>query len=385
MRGTSISLLSRAFIAVLLISLACVEPYEKNLGVSRTVFIVDAKLSDDMGNNYLSLSEAVPGVSGTSFSYLPVEGTDVKLVINDSQTVPLTELKKGYYVYPEGFQGKVGDSYQLFFTSRGQNFASTKEIMLPGTEIANITHQFDPKGIKDLEGKITPSQKIYLDTQDPPGDDNFYYWDWILYERQAYCRTCVNTLYYRDESTGNEGECRTGRAWIRDTYDYRCEKPCWEIIRNDRINIMKDNFSNGQLIKAREIANLPIYQLVGALVDIRQMNISERTYRYLDRVQSQGQESGGLADTPPITLAGNISSLDDREQPVAGYFIVGSVSHKTYWLDRRDIPGDTPFIGLLSDGRRANVEPMSQDLTRPPMAPCLETNTRTAIEPEGWQ
>jgi hypothetical protein len=154
------------------------------------------------------------------------------------------------------------------------------------------------------------------------------------------------------------------------------------LIKPPKVNIMNDDFSNGQEIKGRLVAEIPIYQKIGALLEIRQYGISQPVYNYLRLIESQGQNTGGLADTPPATLSGNISSTSNFNQAVAGYFIVASVSKKLYWLDKQDIPDTTPELGLL--GRRPNPETMGNDLTRPPLAPCVNGEDRTNIEPYGW-
>ncbi|MGR3810444.1 DUF4249 family protein [Jiulongibacter sp. NS-SX5] len=365
-----------------MVGVACVDPYLESFTGTQDIIIVEAVLSDQTLGNFVNLTNSKVG-DALSTSYAPITEAKVQLTINSSQTIDLIEVQRGEYRFPEGFRGEEGNEYQLSFTINGEIFQSRLEKMPTPPVIDEIRHEFDATGLKDAEGNESPSQKIYLNTTDPADSKDFYMWKWKLYEQQFWCKTCVDGYYYRDSSTDNLGVCREER-FRRGFFDYQCEGQCWEIIEQREVNIMKDEFSNGQVITNRLVANLPIYQLNGSLLEVQQFRISEEAYNYLNLVQSQGQTTGGLADTPPVTLVGNVSSTSNINLPVAGYFIVGAADTELYWLDKRDIPEKTPFLGLLSGGRSPRPEPASADTSRPPMAPCIEGETRTPYKPEGW-
>ncbi|MGK0137870.1 MAG: hypothetical protein ACI9DJ_001324 [Algoriphagus sp.] len=371
-----------AFIAILFCMSSCVEPYLKRFNVDQTIFIVDGKLTNDNSGNYIKLTEAIPN-SGLSTSYLPVEKATVFVLENDENNILLSEEKPGEYVFPLDFKGQVGSSYQLrFTTANGKSFESKVETMESSAKIDKVYHSFDNKAIKDPQN-TSPGQLVYIDTKDPGETEDFYMWDWVLYEQQFFCQTCIGGRYYRDASTGPLGECRVIRFRANAVLDYSCEDLCWDVIKPGKVNIMNDNFSNGKEIIGRLVAEIPIYQKIGSLLEIRQYGINKDVYNYLRLIESQGTNTGGLADTPPATLAGNITSTSNIDQAVAGYFIVSSVSKKLYWLDKTDIPNSVSELGLLG-GRRPNPETMGNDLTRPPLAPCVNGPNRTNKEPNGW-
>jgi hypothetical protein len=311
-----------------------------------------------------------------------VENANVSVLENGNTEIQLTENKAGTYNFPLDFKGNIGSSYQLKFrTANGKAFESRVETIQPSAKIERVYHSYNDRAIKNIQSS-DPGQLVYIDTKDGANTKDFYMWDWNLYEQQFFCKTCDGGFYYRDASTGPLGECRTIRFRNNAKLDYSCEERCWDIIKPNKVNIMNDDFSNGQEIKGRLVAEIPIYQKIGALLEIRQYGISEPVYSYLRLIESQGQNTGGLADTPPATLTGNVFSSTDNNQAVAGYFIVSSVSKKLYWLDKQDIPAAAPEVGLL--GRRPNPETMGNDLTRPPMAPCINSEQRTNNEPSGW-
>lgn len=205
-------------------------------------------------------------------------------------------------------------------------------------------------------------------------------WDWRYYDKQLWCKTCTDGLYFHVASTDSLGKCRVSN-FVWGKLDYNCDSPCWQIYYSDRFNIMNDNFTNGQLVKDRLVATIPVYTYDGALMIVRQYNITEDAYDYLRLVISQGQETGGLADTPPATLEGNIIS-GNPNQPVTEYFIVTSVTKAFHWMDKRNVEGPVWALGLFPEKRIARPGEVTN--TRPPLAPCLAQDNRTKITPEGW-
>ena len=371
----------KAFLAILLFSVACVDPYLATFTGDTTIFVVDGRLTNDPSVNYVNITESIPsGESNTTF--LGVGGATVNVLVDESFTIPLNEVRAGRYEFPNGFSGEVGKNYKLEFTTTdGRFFESKTEHMLETPEIEKIYDTFDGEAVKTVT-ETSPGFNVYIDVKDPEEEKNFYMWDWRYYENQLWCKTCTDEFYYNDASTDSLGECREVR-FRRGKWDYNCNSPCWQVYSSEKFNIMNDDFSNGQLVKDRLVASIPLYTYDGALMEVRQYSVSEDAYDYLRLVISQGQETGGLADTPPATLEGNIVS-SNPDQPVTGYFIVTSVTKALHWMDKRSVNGDFIARGLFVDGRVAQPEPTGNDTTRPPLAPCLAVENRTNITPTGW-
>jgi hypothetical protein len=373
----------KAFLAVLILSVACVDPYLATFaGTGKaTILVIDGRLTNDPSVNHVNITEAIPsGKSGTSF--LGVSGAKVNVLVNESASIPLNEVQSGRYEFPNGFAGEFGKNYKLkITTSEGKFFESKSEPMLNTPGIEKVYDTFDIEAVKTITSR-SPGFNIYIDMKDPVEEENYYMWDWRYYESQVWCKTCSNGYYYNDASTDSLGECRPDN-FRRGKYDYYCKSPCWQVYRSENFNIMNDDFSNGQLVKNRLVASIPLYSYEGALMEVRQFSVSEDAYDYLRLIISQGQETGGLADTPPATLVGNIVSRNP-DQLVTGYFIVSSVTKALHWMDKRNVQGNVRAIGLFPDKRLARPEPLSESTTRPPLAACLARDSRTTITPTGW-
>lgn len=359
----------------------CVEPFETRLNFDTNLVTVDGTLTDLADPQLIRLRRSV-STTRNSVSQ-PLRGASVEVIVNGQTRLVLPETSPGDYALPGGFVAQPGATYQLRFSTQGTQYESTVEKMPASKPITRVYDTFDPEAIVGRVGTVTvfqPGHHLYLDTDDPAGTGDYYNWTWTSWERQETCATCTQGLYY------------TGRGCVRDpslpddnTYDYQCEQRCWEIFRNRLINVMSDTYSDGRPIRGREIAQIPLYTSSGALIEVRQQALTAGAFRYLKLLADQTQNTGSLADTPPASIFGNVSNVNDPNEKAVGYFTAASVSQIRYWLSRTNARGARP-IGLLG-GRSPNPEPTSVPPAppRPPLAACFPSATRTPVKPEGWR
>ena len=363
---------------------ACVSPYEADFVVDAIVLIVDGTVTDLPEKQVLKIARTkiFNGIPAT----VPVEAAKVDILVNGQTTISLREGSvKGQYEAPGSFRGQVGSSYQLRFqTAEGQRYESTVEVMQRTPTIEKVYNRFDAAGSFNTERtRFRPANLIYVDFQDPASEHNYYRWTWTLWERQTWCATCQQGIYNLS-ANALSGSCQTLRSLpSSNLYDYNCLGSCWEIIRSLDINLLDDVYSNGRPVVGRLTAVVPYYQNQGALIEIRQASQSRAAYRYDKLLQDQSQNTGGLADTPPAPLIGNVRNLADEKDNVSGYFGASSVALVRYWLDRQNVSGlpITLFVGL--NNRPPSPEPPAG--VRPPTAVCASSENRTPIQPEGWQ
>jgi hypothetical protein len=363
--------------------MSCVEPYNLKFSPNKTVLLIDANITDEAGKQIIKLSESKP--DGNRSNVLPVPKAQVE-VLSAAEKVLFVESteKAGEYISPANFKALPNVSYVLKITlATGEVLESNSQKLLPGSPIKKTYQELKTVGSSN-NFNVKLSHNIYIDTDDPATPGNYYLWNWVLYEHQEICKTCnAGQRYYRDPYPG---VCVSDLpSFARNNiYDYKCNGNCWEIFYSSNKNIMSDEFVNGKTITGRLVADIPLYQLnSGALIEIKQHAIDYNAYRYFKIIIDQYQNSGGLADTPPSALIGNITSKTNPEKLVAGYFWVSDETKIRHWIDRRNIisTGYSP-PGII--GKPTNLEPSGNDTTRPPLAPCINGFYRTNIKPEGW-
>lgn len=387
-------------LAGLLLSLStCTDKFDPKLNPNTDLLVVDGIITDLPETQVIRLSRSRSNRDSTVST--PLTKATVEVLIN-GQVMSLRENAKepGSYQLPDGFRGRVGDRYQLRFTTApGTRYESTTEQMTPVPAIQKIYDQFNPRGIENVtkDGYI-PSNDIYVDFQDPAGERNFYLWRWTQYEPQTWCASCRQGRYYLTD-LGSEltGGCvPDAKLGTFERFEYTCFQYCWDIFYNTDVNIFADQFANGRPQVARPVAKIPLRQTNPTLVVVQQLSLSVDAYRYYRLFADQTQNTGTLADSPPAPTAGNVRNIADDRENVVGYFSASSVSENRYYLDRRNTQGGL-LDGLFfyQTGRSPNVEPPRVTGPIPvtlsiygqgvPSAICVQSRNRTPIAPKGFR
>ena len=348
-------------LAVLLLPIACVDPDDVVLQGTVDVLVVDGTITNLAEPQIIKLNRSKADRLTGRFGSLPITKAIVEVFVDSSLVVACHETVDGSYQLPSDFKGQVGHAYQLrFILPDGTRYVSSQQIMQSVSSITGVKAQFNVKALPPLQlGGYTAGHDFSIESQDPANQHNYYRWEWTLYERQYWCRKCQNGVYtinkvlpnvYKDFTyfvTGNElyEDCFTppegqaaynapsvrGGDWY---YDYQCRSACWEVLASNDINVFDDIYSNGGLITREHIAKIPFYAAQPALVDIKQLSMTKEAYRYYKLFADQTQNTGGLADSPPTALNGNVHREDGKQEAIVGYFSASAVSIVHYWVDR---------------------------------------------------
>jgi hypothetical protein len=377
------------FISILFLALgfsSCIDDYNYDFTGKNKVLVVEGFLTSDALNpdtikiqysNYLDGSTYISQITGVNAS-ISIVGT--------GKEIKLIEQKGGNFLPPKDFQIKSSEKYVLKFTlPNGNQYESSPEQIISTPPILKTYDKFNAKSRLSEDGKaILSANEVYLDFQDTPNQKNFYLWRYTHYERIVHCASCFRTNQGTTGYDARKGSCAyLFPSYIRiPYYDYQCDGECYSIFKGREANVMSDVVSDGQVVTGRQIAKVPYYYPFGCLVEIQQMSISPSTYSFYKILESQSQTNGGLADSPPAAIVGNVRNLTNPEERVAGYFSVAEIQSKKHWVKRTDSSGDYDLIL----GHAAFEEaPSPLDITRPPKAPCVKSATRTNVKPVGWQ
>ncbi|SOE24124.1 protein of unknown function [Spirosomataceae bacterium TFI 002] len=343
--------------------------------------VIEGNLTTSGGSQFVQLREAIPNGSTSSF-FKAIKGAVVSVQIEGEEEVSYIETIDGYFEPPSDFSGEIGKVYSLkVVLANGDVLISDPQKLRSVPPIDKVYQKTNLEGRIGI-GKTGPVTEIYLDTKDPSGLGDNYLWTWKNYEKQNICASCFGGKWF--ENPRPEGRCLPDVALQESntTYDYSCDKPCWDIYRSQEILAQSDFLSDGLTITGKKIAQIPFYNPTGGLLIVEQQLVSEEAYKYLKLLINQGQNTGGLADTPPAALVGNLKNMNNPEEAIGGFFLVANSATYSYWIDRSDVEKlEIQPYGLLK-GRFTNSEP-SLDL-RPPLAPCLSSPSRTDVKPDAF-
>ncbi|GAA4458688.1 hypothetical protein GCM10023189_31330 [Nibrella saemangeumensis] len=418
----------------------CVDSFQPEFNATVNVVVVDGTITNLPESQVIRLNRSRADPFTGRFGNIPLTKAQVQVIVDGSQVVNAHETVEGSYQLPSDFRGQVRHSYQLRFRLEdGSQYESSPQIMPDVPPIDRVYAQFNPRVPRPNQpNAFMGAHEFYLDMSDPADQQNYYKWDWKLYEKQAWCRSCTQGIYavyniipgrymfgayyvsgdqlYEDCFNQPPNVAREGgppyhnELWY---YDYTCRTQCWEILHNYTLNLFDDALVNGNAILGRKVALIPYYQRSPCLVEIRQSALTKEAHRFFKLVETQTQNTGGLADTPPSAPVGNVKNTANARENVVGFFGASAASVVRYWLDRKDATGmpvaafDDKGNPLLNNeelfyalnGRRPEpepyppytgerLEPKMQIWGGPPRVPtaiCVPSDSRTPFKPEGWQ
>ena len=366
------SFLLLSWLLVVALPLACVDPEDLTLRGTVDVIVVDGTITNLAEPQIIRLNRSRADPLTGRFGVLPITKATVNVVIDSVQVIACHETVDGSYQLPADFKGQVGHAYQLRFTlADGKQYVSTQQVMANVPPINQVYAQFNPKSIFPPIGGgfFTAGHDLFVDFQDPADQRNYYRWDWKLWEKQEWCRTCLQGIYsiytvtaqliYAPYKPGNYYIYTSGNTTLLEdcyyeipppgptdlapipfySYDYACRTQCWDILYSHDVNVFDDQYTNGGPVNRFKVAQIPFYDHNPGLVEIRQGSLTPAAYRYFKQLQQQTQNTGGIADTPPAAPVGNVHNIAAPKENVVGYFTAGAVYAVRYWLDRKDAYG----------------------------------------------
>ncbi|MEO0573324.1 MAG: DUF4249 domain-containing protein [Bacteroidota bacterium] len=362
---------------------ACTEPISPEFAFESGLIYIDAFISNIPGSSFVTVSE-----SNFEFDIFKNEflgNAEVLLLnINTDLEVPFSETGESY-IPPEGFSITTGESWELHITLEdGRRYRSLPEIASSSVPILESEASFDPKLEFDLdENDFIPGHKVFVTLDDPAEEDNFYFWRFRSFERLITCETCAGGVLRNGECISFEefGSCIDENA-IEPEYTYTCERDCWQIRFNQKIEIFSDEFTNGASGNRLGVADVPLYTKNDILVEIQQYSLTAEGHRYFRTLKDIVDNNGNFNSPPPAALLGNMFNADDSNEFVLGRFTIGSASTASIFIDRTAID-EEPLEQLRINTESGDLF-FGNGLKVISTAPCGEGRFRTGIRPPDW-
>ena len=308
------------WIVILMMLPGCIDPYTPDIEDDQVSLVVEALITDQPGPHTVSLSRSSPLNDTTMFH---VTGAMVDVVNNRGGIMEFEEVEEGIYSrwFADG-ELEGGVEYLLrIVTPDGEVYESDPEQLAdPSPEVDEVYWHFDTIGTADPENPLHGVQ-FYLDLQGEERDARNY--RWTLEETWEYHAAHYIQYYY-------DG---TLYKWQLDPYAYSY---CWRTESIPSIFIASTKALQSNILKkqplhfvSEETNRLQIkYSLL-----VKQYSLTDKAYDYWFQVQRQNQETGGIYESQPDRVPGNVHNVNDPDQEVLGYFNVSSVTEKRILVD----------------------------------------------------
>jgi hypothetical protein len=306
-------------ISFLLFCRGCIDPYSPDISDDQVTLVVEALVSESPGVYTVTLSRSSP-LNDTE-TYV-VTGALVSVFDDQGGIMDFDEEESGIYsrwIEPGGVVG--GRDYWLHVeTPDGEIYESDPEqLSAPPPAIGSVYWEFETVGTADPDRPLK-GIRFYLDV-DGEADQSRNF-RWVLEETWEYHAAHYIQYYY--DGTLSE--------WP-EPYSYYT---CW---RSERIPAIY--IASTKALERNALKKLPLnfvsdetnrlqerYSLL-----VKQYSLSDRAYEYWLQVQRQNQETGGIYETQPDRIPGNIHNVDNQDEQVMGYFNLSSVSEKRIFVD----------------------------------------------------
>lgn len=272
------------YILFLMVQMACEQVIDLDLKTPTPRLVVEGRIEkmwsgDPVGQQTIKLTT----VSDFFRNAAPpmVSGAQVWVMDPNGSRFDFIESEDGFYVNHD-LQHPESGTYHLNIIWEGQTYLATEEL-IPVVRIDSI-YQFEAEENLFEDGGI----KLAINFTDPPGRDNFYFWE-----------THVDEELRILPDPGNKNNV-----------------------------IANDDFFDGQSVEGY----LPNEELVvepGSRVVVKQIGLSENAYQYYYTLFDQAGKTGSILDTPPALVRGNIVNQDDPGNVALGYFYVTEIAKAT--------------------------------------------------------
>ncbi|MDF2158817.1 DUF4249 domain-containing protein [Algoriphagus sp. CAU 1675] len=316
---------------LLLVPVACIDPYEVDIEEGEQLLTVEGIVTTQPGPHRIRLTKS--DTYGSVFEGLirPVTGATVIIRDDLGEVIFLEENaeERGAYYTPSGFSAVIGRSYSLQIqTQDGKVYTSLPEKVEDVPQIKDLsvaTLRIPVEGETNDRSGI----QVIAEIDDPVEENNFYLWQ---NGPSVYVLETRPDLYTPRPSDTNPS---------RDPQPKPCCITCFrsEDIGNQSVFIAQDDNFNGLTtqIPVAFIEDDGLRFVNTYRIDIRQIGISQEAYRFLKLVKQQVEISGSVFDPPPATIRGNMINLENPEEVILGYFIVGAEDTKRLYIDKNDL------------------------------------------------
>ena len=341
---------------LLFILIACVDEFDPKLVGGTPSIVFEGTLTDQPGPHYFVLSFTAGYNSKESVFDKYVNAAKVWITDAKGIRTDLTDLNRGQFSTPDGFRGQVGNAYTLHVrTSDGVEYATNAEQMRASPAIDKVYTEF--KLTTTPRPQYRGMFNVFVDVKDPATEGDYYRWTWKNYQKAGFCE--IYTVPRTDPPV---------------RYLRKCCENCWNITQClGCVNVASDKLVNGRTLAKQNIGQIPYDDTTPFYMLIEQMSLSKEAYLFWSNIKAQANNSGGIFDTAPAMIKGNIKNLTDATKPMLGYFQVSAVTQKAVFIQRNNLSLPPYSIGLIT-------YPFDTEC-----AVCKESPYRTDKRPLNWQ
>ncbi len=277
----------------------CLDEIELAAPASDAILTVSGNIYDAPGPYRVTLQQSAKFSSGADGIFSPVGGAIVKLVNDLGEAEVLQEMPSGEYLTAaNGMRGIIGRTYHLEIAVNGQQYQSKPEYLHPVISPQSIDIALTTESTINTAGNFVEQDNVRFFVNTPlPAERSFIKWNsfgiYEFWEIGLDGRLCFVTE-----------DIDLDKVVVVDT-----ENIATDYLEKQQVNerIVNDRFATRYCI------------------NVIQQSITEGAYNFWSTVASEFERNGGIFETPPGKIQGNIYNVANEATPVLGYFSASAV------------------------------------------------------------
>lgn len=318
-----------AGVTLLLLLFACTEPFQGEVAGLEDILVVNALITNEKKQQEVRLTR--PYRFGED---APIAEEDAIVSVDDGMDQFIfEEVEPGKYVSNVPFAAEIDKSYSLLITTENGRSYSSATTRLP---VSNTT-------IDKVYAERTTNDQgdegigVFVDTFDPSGASNYYRYEYEeTFKIIAPFWSPQDVVFVIQESTGPVFNVIRREREERVCYGSDSEKVINVV---NTLNLGEDRLMDYS-VRFIDRNNYILTHRYGILV--RQYVQTPEAFSYYEALRGLSQSATTVfSEDQPGFLAGNVFSLDDENENVAGFFEVGAVAEKRIFFNWEDFfPGE---------------------------------------------
>lgn len=315
----------------LFVTTSCFKSYIPNIRAEDlSKYVVMGRV--DKNNSIQSVNVSVTS-SINNPKYIPVIECTVTISDDKGHTFPLNDQGDGDY------KGRIDHRYMVqgaqfkvdINTPMGDHLESDYDQLHDVSQLDTVYYQLTSKEGYEV-GKATPGIQFYIDMSGNHSDSKYYKWN--VYETWEY-----HTVYPIE--------------WYYDGVVHHVFPPdsskmvCWKTLKIPEVytlntNNLSDNafrkFPLNFVSNKTDRLNI-MYSLL-----VEQVALSQKAYDFWEKMRQNNSRNGGLYETQPMIIQGNIHNLTHPDNEVLGFFSAVSTKQKRIFVSH--VAGLKPYARL---------------------------------------
>lgn len=309
------------FILLIWIVRGCIEPYDMKVNDVGMTLVIDGMLTDREGNHRITLSQST---SYNAPSFNPVSGCLVEVIDQNGSALVFGEGDPGIYErHIEQSFLVHGNEYMLRIEYNGSSYESAFQELIPAAPVGRVYWEIEERETPD-PGFTLQGIQFYTDLEVPEGTARNY--SWTLEETWEYHST-YHIKYFWD------GYVVQPPGFVPSDLYY-----CWGSRVIPEIHTVTTRVLSEPAIKGLKlhyVDNQSDRLKIRYSLLIRQYGLNEEAYQYWAQIRELSQETGGLYETQPSQIRGNMVNTEDPTDLMLGFFGVCGLDEKRIYVDEQ--------------------------------------------------